>query len=165
MRTRAAAVLAVAALAAAAAGCGAGPADPAAPVAVADSAVPVAAPAATTAPSRSEPFALVPDAAGDAAAVVARRGQRGVVVLRLANGADRARTFALTADAPWVSAPATTTVAPRQSATVSVGVAVPGDAPAGVLVARVTARPSEQAAGALAVDYASSVPLRVRVAP
>jgi hypothetical protein len=127
--------------------------------------VAVAAPASVAAPARSEPFALVPDAAADAAAVVARPGRRGGVGLRLANGAGRARTFALAADAGWVSAPAAVTVPPRQSVPVTVVVAIPAGAPAAVLSATVTARPAEQAGGALAVDYASSVALRVRVAP
>jgi hypothetical protein len=41
---------------------------------------------------------------------------------------------------------------------------VPAGAPAGVRSATVTARPAERAGGALAVDYASSVTLRGRVA-
>jgi hypothetical protein len=167
-RPRGPLIASAAALAALAAGCGsAAPPSPGPAAAEAPSApaVPVAAPARGAAPARSEPFALVPDAEGDAAAVVARPGARGGVGLRLANGADRARTFALSADAAWVSAPAAVTVPPRQSIAVTAVVAVPADAPAGVLSARVTARPAEQAGAPLAVDYASSVPLRVRVAP
>jgi hypothetical protein len=163
---RRAALAALAAAAALAAGCGSGDPSPDAPAAVADApAVPVAAPAATTAPARSEPFALVPGAAGDLATGVARPGQAGALELRLANGADRARTFALAADAAWLSLPSAVTVPPRQSVPVQAVVAVPADAPAGVMAARVTARPAEQAGGALAVDYASAVPVRIRVAP
>ena len=168
MRRVAIAAIALAAAAALAAGCGSADPSPDAPAAGAAEApaVPVAAPAApTAAPARSEPFALVPGTAGDAATAVARPGQAGAVELRLANGADRARTFALAADAAWVSVPAAVTVPPRQSVAVQAVVAVPADAPAGVIAARVTARPAEQADGALAVDYASAVPLRVRVAP
>ena len=160
------ALAAAAALAAAlTAGCGAADPPDAAPIAAVEApAVPVAAPAAT-APARSEPFALVPGGAGDAATGVARPGQVGAVGLRLANGADRPRTFALSADAAWAAVPAAVTVPPRQSVPVAVTVSVPAGAAPGVLAARVTARPSEPAgAGALAVDYASSVPLRVRVA-
>jgi hypothetical protein len=156
------AVIGCLAVAAVAAGCGASAAPPPSPQA---DPAPPAPPAAAPAPARSEPFALVPDAAGDVVALTLAPGGSATAGLRLANGGDRERTFALAVDRGWIAVPATVTVPARQSVAVAAAVAAPADAPSGTDVARVAARADERGGGALSVEYAASVAVRLTVAP
>lgn len=151
-----AAAVAVAVLA----GCGAdSDADPrvgAAPPPPADAPAPVA-------DTGSAPFAIVPDARPGTVRVRIRPGGRSTLRLRVANGGEDARTFALRTTSPWIRISPAVTVAARQSAVVTASVAPPPGAPPGHLDARVLARGRTPATGPITVDYESAVRVRVEV--
>jgi hypothetical protein len=157
--------LGIAALAAGAAGCG-GDGAPAAALAPAPAAPPAAAarPVAAT-PARSAPFVLVADSAADGLWVRAAPGQLVELGLRLANGADAPRAFALRSDLPWIEVPAAVEAPARQSVPVRVALRVPADAGPGRRRALVVARAGGDPAAALAVSYESSVPVAIEVLP